>query len=329
LGIAITVAALYIFLKGTPPAEIFAVLKKTRPEGILASAFLTVTTLYLRGVRWRFILPDAAGTHRKGLFKLVTISFMLNNVLPARLGEAARVYLLHKKNGYSVHASLGSLIVERLWDTVFFAAFLTVPVLFFDFSGLTIFDSIPVLVPVKAAAGILVFLVVIFLFFRFFPSLIFDWGNRVAAYLWRPAGIALNHVLRLLKESTGWAYDGARFLKIILISPIIALCYAGIVFFSAWSLGFSLPWPAAVFTQGFTALGVAVPAAPGFAGTLHLMCQEGLQLFGVDAATAAGAAVLYHLITWAVTVFLGGVFYFQMNLSVSAIKAAQGDEKPL
>ncbi|NIP79624.1 MAG: UPF0104 family protein, partial [Gemmatimonadetes bacterium] len=49
-------------------------------------------------------------------YAATTIGFMANNVLPARAGEFARAFALGRLERMSMTASLGSLVVERLFD---------------------------------------------------------------------------------------------------------------------------------------------------------------------------------------------------------------------
>jgi uncharacterized membrane protein YbhN (UPF0104 family) len=89
------------------------------------------------------------------------------------------------------------------------------------------------------------------------------------------------------------------------------------------SLGLDINLLKALFVSGILAFGVAVPSSPGYVGTLHLACMEGLILFGVGVNEAAAAAILYHLLSWSITVTCGLIFYFQMDVSLKDIKQAE------
>ena len=129
LGLAIVGAGLYVFLKGADPAQLLRELKSTRPDMILASIGLGFLTLYLRAIRWRIMLPQSGGGSKKRLFDYTVIAFMINNILPLRLGEPARAFLLWQRNGFSASVSVGSLVLERLIDVLTYAAFFAAPVM--------------------------------------------------------------------------------------------------------------------------------------------------------------------------------------------------------
>src|SRR6266496_5835426 len=80
----------------------------------------------LRGWRWRILLQNvgftqANGVHLPNFWKLVEIiyiSFFANSVVPAKLGDLYRAYLLRQEIGVSTTRSFGTVIAERLLDLI-------------------------------------------------------------------------------------------------------------------------------------------------------------------------------------------------------------------
>src|SRR5579864_7952038 len=70
---------------------------------------------FLRSVRWGQLLPEY---HIKAstLFSSLIIGFTVNNLLPLRMGEVARAYLLSRWAQVSYAATVASLLVERMLD---------------------------------------------------------------------------------------------------------------------------------------------------------------------------------------------------------------------
>jgi uncharacterized protein (TIRG00374 family) len=128
-GLAITVAGLYVFLRGSDMGQLARELRSADPYALLLCCGMSILSLVLRAIRWRIMLPQIEGAHTKNLFSHTAIGFMVNNILPARAGEAARALLLWRKNGYSPAVSVGSLVLERLVDVLVFTLFFAVPAL--------------------------------------------------------------------------------------------------------------------------------------------------------------------------------------------------------
>jgi uncharacterized protein (TIRG00374 family) len=329
IGLFITAAAIYFFLRNSDLQKIGAALKRIDVFTVLLAFFLAIFSLFLRGLRWGFLLPDVPGATKQGLFQLATISFMVNNVLPARLGEAARVYLLYKRNRYSVHVSLGSLFLERVLDTFTYSLFILLPGLVYYgvLSGKKMLGQIDALYPLRFAGILSGSILCLGVLFILFPGPLFKMGEAVERKLWKPMGRGVHHLLRLLKESTAWMFSLKQLIIVILLTPCVVICYTCILLAISRSLGLDINLLKALFVSGILAFGVAVPSSPGYVGTLHLACMEGLILFGVGVNEAAAAAILYHLLSWSITVTCGLVFYFQMNISLKDIKQAEGLEK--
>ena len=325
IGLSITAFALYFFFRSVDTGKILEAIRKTSPAVILACVMLTVLSLYLRSLRLGVLLPERPGADKRNLFQVVTIAFMINNVLPARLGEAARVFLLCRNNRYSVHVSLGSLAVERLMDSLFYALFIAVPSLLLLplLAGKKFFGQVDVMVAVRFGWIAAACAISVLLLFRIFPGMFFRLGDRMAAKNGTWTGKLARHLMILFRESTEWMFSRKKSLLVLALTPAVILCYTAMIFLQCRTLGVVIGIVPVMFVAGVIAFGVAVPSSPGYVGTLHLAMREALVIFGADRDTASAVAILYHILSWAVTVLLGLYFYFKMDVSFKDIKAAK------
>src|SRR5690606_5047983 len=125
LGLLLGAGLLYYSLRGISLGDVFAEIRRADPILFLASILLAVGPILVRAWRWRALLePVRPGTSFGARFRATMIGFMANNILPARIGEVARVYALRRIEPVPIAASLGSLVVERLLDGVVVIAFL-------------------------------------------------------------------------------------------------------------------------------------------------------------------------------------------------------------
>lgn len=99
----------------------------------LASLPVYFLGIWVRTIRWQFLLRPVARVSTWRLYHVVIIGLMANNVLPARAGELVRAYILGERENVSKASALGTIAVDRLFD------------------GLTL---IPLLVVVAAFVGI-------------------------------------------------------------------------------------------------------------------------------------------------------------------------------
>src|SRR5574344_2632258 len=77
-----------------------------------------VSTLYMRGIRWKSLLLDDEKYSSYHLGAVFTVGSMLNIFLPARAGDVYRAYYLGSVKNESKMKLFGSIILERTFDGI-------------------------------------------------------------------------------------------------------------------------------------------------------------------------------------------------------------------
>lgn len=314
-GILIALAGVYIFLKNVKISELWGQIAATKIWVIAGVALLNPVTLWFRALRWKIILPSRSSVNKRGLFPVVVIGFMVNNILPARLGEAARAILLWKRHKFTITESVGSLILERCIDSLVFLSFLFLPIFFkqglehlslYGFGLLAIFTTIVTCIAMYA----------------FFPLLTKKISRNCVSIL--PEKIETK-VLKLGKEllsNLDWIFSWQKVVSVLVLSYITIFVQAGMM----WLLGFDLESFGlldSMFGVAFAALGAAIPLSPGYVGTLHATLMQGLVLAGVSSEKAGAIAILYHAIGYIVVTVLGVWFFFAAKMTFKEIGKAR------
>ena len=86
--------------------------------GLLLAAFLVYyATFPLRGLRWRLILRGAGhSVSLRDSTEIIFISWLVNCVVPAKLGDVYRAWLLRANFAVSLSRTLGTVFIERIFD---------------------------------------------------------------------------------------------------------------------------------------------------------------------------------------------------------------------
>jgi uncharacterized membrane protein YbhN (UPF0104 family) len=85
------------------------------------------------------------------------------------------------------------------------------------------------------------------------------------------------------------------------------------------AFGLNLPWTAPFCILGIAAVGVSIPAAPGFVGTYQLFVQAALAIYGIPKPVGLALSVVAHAINL-VFVALMGLFYLpKMSTSFGSL----------
>jgi uncharacterized protein (TIRG00374 family) len=231
---------------------------------------------------------------------------MANNLFPLRVGEVARSWYLARETDVSVAAIFGTVILERVIDTVSVIAMvgLVLPLRSGgDDAGLA-----------RGAVALAPFAVLpcLFLFaLRARPAEVERAVLRVVRPVSTRAAAFLERVLHRFAEGLGalrggrhvfWiAFHSVLIWGVISIVPILAAFLAlEIELASAWQ---SLV--AAWTTQAAIGVAVALPSAPGFFGIFHYACRLALVRSGVPVETAVAAGTLIHSVMWVTLTALG------------------------
>jgi uncharacterized protein (TIRG00374 family) len=316
IGIAIAALCLYIFLKDVDINSLITELKSVKITPLIIACLLIIATLYLRSLRWKFMLPDIPNTSKKFLFSNVMIGFMINNILPARIGEFARAFILWKKNRFPLATSLGTLIVERVIDILIFSIFFIIPVFTLpQCSSLTVYAFV--------FTGIIIFSVVcVLIYFRFQSTSITFATWIISKFPEKFRGRTLQ-ICKELATTLIWLKSPKRAFITICLSFLTLLCYPVMIIVLAGDAGIPFGLLEGMFAQAFAAFGAAIPLAPGYVGTLHAIMLQGLEILGMNADKARAMIIIYHAVNYILITILGLYFFFRMKLSIKEISSAK------
>lgn len=262
--------------------------------------------IWERAVRWRYLTDPIRPLGDPPLARATAVGFMANNVFPLRMGEFVRSWYLARETGVNAAAVFGTVILERVIDTVSVIALvcLVLPLRATgDDAGLA-----------RGAVLLAPFAVLPFLFLwalRAWP----DRVERISIALLRPfsarAAASVERLLHRFAEGLGALRGGRHLLWIGLHSLSIWMVLSIVPIVAAFlALDVKLPSAAqtlvaALTTQAAVGVAVALPSAPGFFGLFHYACRLALVHSGVPAETAVAAGTLIHSVMWVTLTALG------------------------
>ncbi len=307
LGLAITLAFLWLALRDVSFREVMRAIARADWGVLLAFSIPPyLLAVYSRALRWRHLTNPLQAIGTGPLYRAVAVGFMANNLFPLRMGEVVRAWYLARETGASTAALFGTVILERVIDTVAVIALVLggLAVLGADRGGLmarAALALLPVAVAPIAALALL----------RAAP----ERTLRLVGVLLRPfparVGELADHHLRRFAEGLGALRGGAHLFWIAFHSVVIWLLWSPLPFvggFLALELQFESAGQlllAAWLTLAAIGVAVALPSAPGFFGPYQLACRLALEPFGVDDATAVALGILFNVVFWVTLTALG------------------------
>jgi glycosyltransferase 2 family protein len=326
IGFALSLFFLFLFLRKMDLANIWEVFKGVDYLYTVPLMAINFGTLWIRARRWAYLLKPIKQVSTGPLFKATAIGFMANNLLPARIGEFVRAFLLGSRERISKTASLATIVVERLFDG--FA-------ILFLFFLILLFMPFP---PAKPGQVITVEMIKVvgigsFLFYCFVLGalLLLRFENRTAkkaiTFLFDclPGGFS-----RSAQEKLNSFVNGLEVLKKdkdILIILGYSLALWTILSLSIYLLyqGFQLKLSllSAFFVETVLVFGVSIPSAPGFIGTYHWACAAALIFLGVEVNLAKGYAVVHWVANFLPMTGTGLFLLWKEGLSLRALSSEE------
>jgi glycosyltransferase 2 family protein len=212
-------------------------------------------------------------------------------------------------------------VVERAIDMLTLLAILGVALSVYPLRGDTEAGRM-----VQAGAGVLVLLSVALTVFvialerqpRFAHGVI----RRVTVFL--PERLrgrvarAYDHFL----EGLGLFRDLPRLAWVFLLSFAMFGTFSLALTVSMWSMGVHVAWYGGLLMLVITAIGIMVPAAPGYIGTLNLACVAGLALFHIGKDVAVPFSWFYFASQWIPVTLVGLIYLNREGLSLQSLGEA-------
>ena len=265
---------------------------------------LAVATYYgsiaLRAARWRALL-DNAGIRPAGdqtlprvpqLFVMYLLGWFANCLVPAKLGDAYRGFLLKRRCGVSFGATLGTIFAERLADLMTLGIVLVG-------SGFLVFGRhMPSSVSawMIAALGLAILLLIGVLF-------VFRWGHILRELV--PHRVR-HHYVRLEEGILG---SFGRFPTLIGLTAIIWALEGVRFYFVAQSVSGGLSFSAALFVALLASLLTVIPLTPAGLGFVEIGVVGMLTVLGSGQQTAASIALLDRVVAYWSVIVVGAIVY--------------------
>ena len=297
LGVAVSAVFLYLAFRNVPLADLGAALQRLHPGWLAISVALSFVLMLVRAVRWQLELRPLERVPLGTLWVVTAVGYMAINVLPARLGEVVRPWLLSRRAPVSFSNVVGNLVVEKTMDSVV--------TLVYTIGGLLLVSTLPLwvrrgaLVPAVVAAVLIALVVLVYARGEAFVD---RYLSRVLPTRFR-AGV---------QRAVSAIVAGMRILPNPGLLATVFVVSLGLWFLpilSSWVMirAFDLPVPAsaAIVVFIFIGFGTALPGAPGMIGIYQYACQQALALFGVHQADGLAYGLVLNAVQFATIVAQG------------------------
>ena len=257
-------------------------------------------TFPLRAARWaRLLREGGADVGWRDLLRILFLGWFVNSLVPAKLGDLYRSYLVKRRFGISLSRTVGVVVAERLLDLIVVFGLLVVGgyVAF----GRTVLPDLWIVYVTGAVLGLLIAVGLVGIYAvgpkiaRFFPN-------------------EVRRIGRLFREGVLHSFRALPFAGPLTL--IIWGAEAMRLMFVLWALGLELPASGIVFVAVATSLLTTVPLTPAGFGFVEIaMVYVLTEGFGLSQSNAVAVAVLDRAVSVFSVIVVGAIVYVRSDRS--------------
>ena len=303
VGLAISISFFLLVFWRIPFSEFTSALSDANYFWLIPAVIVYFLAFALRAWRWQHLLAHLGNVSLARSYRVATIGYAANNVLPLRLGEFLRAYLLMRKPGLDMTAALATIAVERILDGLTLLLWLGVGLLFFasiwSLSELLTYAAQAAAV-IFLGAGAAVMAAVLF------PQA----AIRAAEAIVRP--LPQRHRSRIITivmsvlEGFASLRAGRKIPFYLLLSNAVWAGEALVYILVAKAMGIDASLIVMVVAVAASNLATTVPTTSGGIGPFELLAKETLVRAGTGAGLAVAYAIVIHATLW-IPVTIAGV----------------------
>ncbi len=318
VGFAISGLLVWFLLRAVDLPALAVTLGRADLRLLPVAIVLYFSGVWTRSLRWRLLLPPGSAP-TVTLFEALVVGFTVNNLLPVRMGELVRAYLLARWRGVRYGTTFASLVVERILDGLALSALLLLGLLLAPAPGYLAGVGLAV----GAAFGVGATLLA--LASRRAPG-IGALGRLVARRLPVRLGMGVERLALGFAHGLALVRGWRLLLRLALLSLLAWLLELSLFFVLLSSVGLPVSFPLALLGGSAANFATLIPSSPGYVGTFDAALVKVLvDTAGVGTEQAAAYTLLVHATLFLPVVALGLVILWRSDVSFGQVVHARSE----
>jgi len=257
-------------------------------------------SVFLKSIRWKLLLKDAEiNVDLKDSFLIFYLSMFVNSIVPAKIGDVYRSYLLKQKNNAPISLSFATVFIERIFDLM------TMIPLLLIFGIISFNANVPLEILLALKYG-MVLIVLLISFTLIFLKLNTKFMKKINNNLIKNVFTNFEKGIRTLRVKS--------IPKLFLLSLISWITEGFTIYFIFLSIGLNFDVLFSIFTDLSSSLLTAIPFTPSGLGVVEYALLFILNLKNTGLTESSVVIVLYRAISYFSIVFLGSIAHFMYSI---------------
>ena len=312
LGVLISVIGLYYAFRQINFWELWVSIKNVNFVLIILAIFILLLSNVIRAWRWQILVKPINDVSFEPAFSSIMIGYFGNSVLPFRMGEFLRAYVVADKTSLTASTAFGTIVIERILDFIGLSAVILL---------------IMTVYPLKTIGGSIIIGVIVLSLTAFIFIFLFSGFKSTLLVKIEKLSLLRFGLLRKILLFIKNILDGATTIRatnklgiILLYTLIIWIMYYCSTYLATIATGIELEWFGFGVLLISTTLAISIPAAPGYVGTYHAAAVYILtNLFNVGRLDAQAAAIILHAVGTIPIVIIGAGYFLNSSVNFKNI----------
>jgi len=300
--------------------EIGAAIGSASPLWLAASAIVIPPAYFLRAIRWKLLLAPVKKTvHINNTFWSTALGSMVNILIPIRLGEFARAYILGEKEEIGFAPGLSSIVVERTLDMIGLLSIGIVTMLLV--SAQAELSNLVVNIFTLVAVFIALVLAIIIIGIKkedLIIRMLTQTASKIPLIKKYKTKIA-DFSSSLIKGLQGLSQNPKMFIVNMSITWILWIIYTSATYFTFIAFNHPISFIAAILGGALMSLSHILPATPGYVGSYEAFWALIFLALGVQENLLLATAVISHLVGLLPIIILGCISIIWLGVSFGDI----------
>ena len=313
LGVLISIIGLYYAFRQINFWELWVSLKNVNFVLITIAIVILLLSNVIRAWRWQILVKPIKDVSFEPAFSSIMIGYFGNSVLPFRMGEFLRAYVVADKTSLTASTAFGTIVIERILDFIGLSAVILL---------------IMTVYPLKTIGGSIIIGVIVLSLTAFIFIFLFSGFKSTLLVKIEKLSLLRFGLLRKILLFIKNILDGATTIRatkklgiILLYTLIIWIMYYCSTYLATIATGIELEWFGFGVLLISTTLAISIPAAPGYVGTYHAAAVYILtNLFNVGRLDAQAAAIILHAVGTIPIVIIGAGYFLNSSVNFKDIK---------
>ncbi len=299
LGALVSGGFLFLAFRNVSLAELRSSLAHLDATWLLPAVGLSLLIMILRTWRWQLELRPLERVPFGRLWLVTAVAYLAINLFPFRLGEVVRPWLLSRRTRLSMSNAVGSVVVEKTFDSL--------AILFYVLVGLLTVGELPdwvrPLAIVPAALTALLVIVVLLLYWRG-EAFVDKW---ILSRLPERVRLVVRRIVLGIVSGMRIIPNPALLLSVFLVSLLLWFVPILSSYVMIRAFDFDVPFRAALVVFIFIGFGTALPNLPAMVGPYQYACQLALEMFGVSKADGLAYGLVLNAVQFLTIIAQGAI----------------------